>query len=188
MSNTTQSGTPPRLRNYFLARNRHHEWEEVDWLRVSGFGTMTPPRPIVLVNGAFDVLHSGHMKIISAARDKARTLVCALDSDERVRQAKGPGRPIQSWIERATTLGYMPIDCLVEIASDVEMRKLIKFLKPDLRVQGYDYRNVPSKFPEIKKMFVRNSGMRTSEIVKRIIKDYEFTKRSELSGEHQQVS
>ena len=162
---------PPRLRNYFIARNHTRESEEVPWMHVPGLSALTLPRPVVVVNGAFDVLHSGHMRVIFAARERCEggTLVCALDSDERVRSAKGPTRPIQSYIERATTLGYMPLDYIVEITSDADMKILLHALRPDLRVQGYDYHTRPSKFPNIRKMYVRSSGMRTSTIEHRIL-------------------
>jgi bifunctional ADP-heptose synthase (sugar kinase/adenylyltransferase) len=108
------------------------------------------------------------MKVIATARKKAKTLVCAMDSDELVRKQKGLGRPILSWIERAAAMNYMPIDYLVEIESPREFNHLVSVLKPDLRVQGADYVNVPSRHPSVPKLFVRDGGMRTSEIIRRI--------------------
>ncbi len=154
------------LRNWHWAVNR--DKTELDWVRASEFEGKELPRPIVLINGAFDLLHSGHMKVISYAREHAATLVCAMDSDRRIRGNKGTGRPILNWIERATTMGYQPIDYLVEIDSDTEMRDLINALRPDLRIQGGDYVGHASKYPWLKKMFVVSGGMRTSEIIRRI--------------------
>ena len=161
---------PARYKNYIIARTRNAEAEEVPWVSVPGLTSLTLPRPIVLVNGAFDLLHAGHMKLIFTARRHADggSLVCALDSDERVAKAKGVGRPIFTYLERAAALGYMPIDYLVEITSDNDIKKLVQILKPDLRVQGSDYIDVPSKFPNINKVFVRSKGMRTSVIIERI--------------------
>lgn len=150
---------------YFWTRQRNPA--ELEWVRASSFEGHSLPRPIVLVNGCFDLLHSSHMKLLFAAREKGETLVCAMDSDRRVRAAKGPHRPVLNWIERATALGYMPIDYLVEIDSDAEMRDLINSLRPDLRVQGSDYIGAASKYPWLRKMFVQSGRINTSEIVRR---------------------
>jgi bifunctional ADP-heptose synthase (sugar kinase/adenylyltransferase) len=157
----------PRLRNASFARNRVPDEHELPWLRIGGIDRFAWPRPLVLVNGGFDLLHSSHAKLIFVARDHAATLVCALDSDERVRAAKGNARPIQTFIERATMLGFMPIDALVEVASDADMRKLVGLLKPDLRVLGAEYRDKPTKFPNIPRLFVK-SATHTSDIIERI--------------------
>lgn len=153
-----------RIHNYYIAHENNPE--EVEWMRPKEFKGLELPRPVVLVNGAFDILHSGHMKILFRARERALTLVVAMDSDARVAR-KGPGRPIQSFIERATTMNYMPVDYLVEIDSDRDMVDLVGSLRPDLRVQGYDYKGKDSKFPEIPKCFVKNGSMRTSKIIER---------------------
>jgi len=113
------------------------------------------------------------MRIIFEARRKAETLVCALDGDEKILGEKGEGRPIFSFVERATALQYMPIDYLVEVGSADEFRRLIKLLQPDLRVQGYDYANKPGRFPHIPRVFVRDQGIRTSEIIKRCQEAYD---------------
>src|SRR5579864_2512667 len=119
--------------NYYLYRER--TYEDVPWVRPGDFILGTLKSPIVLINGAFDILHAPHMRLIFAARHKAGTLVCALDSDEKIRQEKGPGRPILTFVERAASLNYMPIDIIVEINSRKDMDQLITTLKPDLRVQ-----------------------------------------------------
>jgi cytidyltransferase-like protein len=158
--------TPPRLRNAFLARNRVPNDQELPWMRVPGLAKLELPHPVVLINGCYDLLHAGHAKLIFAARDKAATLVCGLDGDKRVGEKKGIGRPIQSWIERATMLGFFPLDYLVEIESDNEMRRLVEAIKPDLRVLGIEYKDTPTKFPAVPRMFV-TSAVHTSEIIKR---------------------
>lgn len=143
---------------------------EVPWIRVKQIIVMEDlPRPIVVVNGAFDVLHSGHMRILYQARRRAGTLIVAMDSDERCSR-KGPGRPIQTWVERATTMNFMPVDWLVEIVSDSEFRQLLYGLKVDARVQGCDYKGQPTRYPDIPKWFVRGTGMRTSKIIERASK------------------
>lgn len=165
---------PDRLTNFTYISER----DELPWLRPEDFRDLDLPRPVVLINGAFDLLHSGHWKIISRARRKAGTLVCALDSDARVFR-KDPRRPIQTYIERATMLGYTPVDYLVEIDSDRDFRTLVYALKPDLRVQGPEYRKVDSKYPWIPKAYVSGIGrtgtrigMSTTKIISRITERY----------------
>ena len=136
-------------------------------MRIEDFAKLKLKKPVVLLNGCFDLLHSGHMKTIFHARKHAKTLVCALDSDAKVAASK-PGRPILSWIERATSLGYMPIDYLVEINGNEEFCRLVELVQPDLRVLGAEYREAPSRIPDIPALFVHDSGIRTSEIIRRI--------------------
>ena len=165
---------PDRLTNFTYISER----DELPWLRPEDFKELDLPRPIVLINGAFDILHSGHWKIITRARRKAATLVCALDSDSRVSR-KDPRRPIQTYIERATMLGYTPVDYLVEIDSDRDMYTLVCTLKPDLRCQGPEYRRADSKYPWIPKAFVSGLGrtgarigQSTSKLIDRIVERY----------------
>lgn len=161
--------TAPRHANYETYRRRQALGDELPWVRPSELARRQLPRPVVLVNGAFDLLHSNHMRVLFAARAKARggTVICAMDSDERVRQAKGPGRPILSWVERATMMQYMPVDFLVEIDSEADFKALVRAVKPDFRVQGAEYRGRTSRFPSLRKIFVANRGVHTSELIKR---------------------
>lgn len=172
MATKSKTPLPPvahrGLRNWYWAINR--DPADLDWVRADSFSGDSLPRPVVLVNGVFDILHAGHFKILSFARERAGTrgtVVCAMDSDRRVRESKGADRPILNWIERATALGYTPIDSLVEIDSDEEMLRLVRGLRPDLRVQGGDYVDAATRFPWLRKMFVQTGGMRTSEIIRR---------------------
>ena len=166
--------TPMRAKSYIFVRDRKED--AVERARAETFDAEGLPRPLILLNGCFDILHSGHMKLLFQARDRCKTLVVAMDSDRRVREAKGPGRPVMGWIERATALGYFPIDYLVEIDSDLEMRDFVNRIKPDARLQGSEYVGEASRYPWLKKIFVRSEGMRTSYIIDRIEKAYEARK------------
>lgn len=160
-----------RQRNFKAFQHRQSTIDEVTWLRPTDFALLKLPRPIVLINGAFDLLHRSHMRLIFAAAEKAEggTLVCALDSDRKIREEKGLGRPILDWVERATTLNFMPINALTEIDSDEDMKTLVAGLRPDLRVLGMEYRAKPSRF-NVKTMLVRAGNIHTSELVKRAAK------------------
>jgi cytidyltransferase-like protein len=145
--------------------------EEVPWMRVEDFHGLDLPRPIVVVNGVFDILHSSHMRLIFEARKKAKTLICAMDSDAHVVAQKGKERPIQTWAERAVALGYMPIDYLVEFQSESDLQNLITQVKADLRVTGVDH--IHDVDPSgVKRMFIRDGQMRTSVVIERILRRY----------------
>jgi D-beta-D-heptose 7-phosphate kinase/D-beta-D-heptose 1-phosphate adenosyltransferase len=166
---------PSRIQNYYIARERDEQ--ELPWVRPGDFAPTSSSypasklaRPVVVVNGAFDLLHAGHMKVIFAARKRAGTVIVAMDSDERVAR-KGTGRPILRFPERARALEFMPVDYIVEIENDKDMARLLTATKCDLRVQGFEYRGHPTKFPDIPKCFVRVGAMSTSKIVDRIRKN-----------------
>lgn len=137
------------------------------WVKVEDFAKLKLKRPVVLVNGTFDVAHSGHFKIFHHAHKHGKTVVAAMDSDSLVAQKK-PGRPIQTWVERAVAFRFMPIDYLVEICSDLDFIRLVELLKPDLRVRGAEYRDKPSRIPEVPTLFVHDYGQRTSKLIERI--------------------
>jgi len=109
------------------------------------------------------------MRLIFAARAKAATLVCALDTDEKVAREKGEARPILNFIERASTLNYMPLDIIIPVDNKRDMNTLMAALQPDLRVQGGDYIDIESRYPDVPKMLVRSGTIHTSEIVRRIL-------------------
>lgn len=158
-----------RYKNYTLSRACYDE--ELEWKRVEDFIGHDLPRPIVLINGAFDLLHASHMRVIFTARKKAGprgTVVCAMDSDQAIKKVKGQNRPVMSWIERATAMSFMPVDLLCEINSATEFNHLVKALNPDLRVQGGDWMGKPSRHPSIPKLFVRETELHTTAIIQRI--------------------
>src|ERR1700752_1296354 len=62
---------------------------------------------IVLTNGVFDLLHTGHLSYLQEARARGDALFIALNSDASVKALKGPLRPIQSQGERAYALGCL---------------------------------------------------------------------------------
>jgi len=159
-----------RFRAYYFHRERQQD--EVEWLRPQALASLTLRSPVVLINGAFDILHAPHMRMIFAARHKAGTLICALDSDERVRKAKGPERPILSFIERATCLNFMPVDYIIEIKSEADMNRLVEIVKPDLHVQGAEYREQTSRF-KIPKMLIREGMVHTTQLIDRIRNRYD---------------
>ena len=65
-------------------------------------------RPVVFTNGVFDVLHPGHVVYLACARELGATLLVALNTDGSARQlGKGPGRPLNSELDRATVIAAL---------------------------------------------------------------------------------
>jgi len=90
---------------------------------------------IVLCNGCFDVIHSGHLAHLLEARFFGDRLVVALTIDEKVN--KGPNRPIHSWADRAFLLrGF---DCVDEVIPTASAVSAIRHVKPAYFVKGIDY-------------------------------------------------
>jgi D-beta-D-heptose 7-phosphate kinase/D-beta-D-heptose 1-phosphate adenosyltransferase len=87
----------------------------------------------------FDLLHPGHIDILTAARESADALVVGINSDDSVRRLKGPTRPMRSDAERAYMLGALECVDLVVIFPDDTPLNLVSHLRPDVIVKGGDY-------------------------------------------------
>jgi cytidyltransferase-like protein len=64
---------------------------------------------LVVVTGAFDLLHIGHLRFLQAARQLGDQLLVGVESDERVRRWKGPDRPIQTEEDRCELLAALRV-------------------------------------------------------------------------------
>jgi D-beta-D-heptose 7-phosphate kinase/D-beta-D-heptose 1-phosphate adenosyltransferase len=95
---------------------------------------------IGFTNGCFDLLHPGHVSLLSQARAQCDRLVVGLNSDASVARLKGPSRPVQSEAARAVVLASLAsVDLVVAFEEDTPV-KLIEAIRPDLLVKGADYR------------------------------------------------
>jgi D-glycero-beta-D-manno-heptose 1-phosphate adenylyltransferase len=94
---------------------------------------------IILTNGCFDLLHVGHVRYLSAAKQLGDILVVGLNSDASVRQLKGADRPINSEADRAEILAALTVVDHVVIFAEMRVSRLITILRPDLYVKGGDY-------------------------------------------------
>ena len=94
---------------------------------------------LVFTNGCFDILHVGHIRYLTAAKQLGDILVVGLNSDDSVRQLKGPDRPINSEADRAEILAALAVVDHVVIFQELRVTRLVTLLKPDLYVKGGDY-------------------------------------------------
>ena len=96
-------------------------------------------RRVVFTNGVFDLLHPGHIRYLSAARQRGDALVVGINSDRSVRVTKGSGRPIVPEDERAEIVGALAAVDAVVIFDEETPRELIATLQPDVLVKGADW-------------------------------------------------
>jgi D-beta-D-heptose 7-phosphate kinase/D-beta-D-heptose 1-phosphate adenosyltransferase len=94
---------------------------------------------IGFTNGCFDILHPGHVKLLTAARGACDRLIVGLNTDASVKRLKGEDRPVQNERARAEVLAALEaVDLVVLFAEDTPMR-LITRIKPSVLVKGGDY-------------------------------------------------
>jgi D-glycero-beta-D-manno-heptose 1-phosphate adenylyltransferase len=94
---------------------------------------------VVFTNGVFDLLHPGHVRYLAAARAEGDRLVVAVNTDETVRAAKGPDRPVHPAQERAELLAALKVVDLVTIFNEPTPAELIAAIQPDVLVKGADW-------------------------------------------------
>ncbi len=94
---------------------------------------------IVMTNGCFDILHSGHVIYLEKAKELGQRLIIAVNDDESVRRLKGSKRPINKVQERMLVLAALDsVDWVVPFSQDTPER-LIKLVSPDVLAKGGDY-------------------------------------------------
>ena len=97
-------------------------------------------RKIGFTNGCFDLVHPGHIALLTQARAHCDRLVVGLNADASVRRLKGDGRPVQDEMARAIVLASLAAVDLVVMFGEDTPDNLIRQLRPDLLVKGADYK------------------------------------------------
>lgn len=102
----------------------------IRWERIQG-------KRIVLVTGCFDLLHREHLNFLKKARKEGNLLVVGLESDRRIKQMKGEGRPVNPWQLRAKNLLRLPeVDFVIKLPDDFGRRtvrlKTLRLIKPHI--------------------------------------------------------
>ena len=126
---------------------------------------------IIFVNGAFDILHTGHIDLLNYAKSLGDHLIVAIDSDERVSSMKGPSRPVNNEKERKYMLENLkPVDQVFVFDSSEELEKLVSVVKPAIMVVGSDWKGkkvIGSQHAGSLKFFDRIEGYSSTEIIER---------------------
>ena len=94
---------------------------------------------LVLTNGCFDLLHTGHVRYLEEARRCGDALLVAVNSDDSVRELKGPSRPVNSELDRAEVLAALRCIDHVTIFTGKRVTEVIRLLKPAVYAKGGDY-------------------------------------------------
>ena len=126
----------------------------------------------VWTNGTFDVLHMGHIELFRKARKLAGPggrVIVGTDSDQRVRELKGPTRPINNIYDRVDFLNAIKyIDGVVVFSSADELEARIKQFSPDILLVGNDYVDKPVVGSQYAKKVVfipRYGGLSSTKII-----------------------
>ena len=97
-------------------------------------------RPLVFTNGVFDLLHSGHVVYLTAARALGAALLVGVNTDSSARQlAKGPGRPLNSERDRALVVAGLQSVSYVTLFDEPDPCALLRHCRPEVYVKGGDY-------------------------------------------------
>ena len=127
----------------------------------------------VFVNGTFDVLHLGHLELLNYAKSLGDKLFVAIDSDNRVKQLKGPTRPVYDAFQRKTMLlNLKAVDEVEVFSSNEELELWIKQIKPSIMVVGSDWRNktvIGSQYAKRLEFFERIDDYSSTKTISNII-------------------
>ena len=97
-------------------------------------------RAVVFTNGVFDILHPGHVRYLTAARQQGDVLIVGINADASVRRlAKGPDRPLNPEDERAEVLAALAVVDAVVIFDEDTPLEIVTAIQPDVLVKGADW-------------------------------------------------
>lgn len=98
------------------------------------------PKPVVLTNGVFDILHRGHVTYLAQARALGASLVVAVNTDASVKRlGKGDDRPVNSCDDRMAVLAALESVSLVVSFDEDTALEVVNLMRPDIYVKGGDY-------------------------------------------------
>lgn len=154
-----------KVLDYERARQRAEE------LRACG-------RKVATVNGAFDLLHAGHLAILEEAKAQGDVLFVGINSDASIRQYKGPQHPVVPQAERMAMIAALAsVDYVVLIDAPEAGAATIELIRPDVHVNGSEY-GPPEQwveYPVMEKYGVRGHacsrrpGFSTTDLLERIL-------------------
>jgi D-glycero-beta-D-manno-heptose 1-phosphate adenylyltransferase len=105
------------------------------------------PKPVVLTNGVFDILHRGHVTYLAQARELGGSLVVAVNTDASVKRlGKGDDRPLNTMFDRMAVLAALEAVSLVVPFDEDTALETVEEARPDIYAKGGDY--VMNEIPE----------------------------------------
>jgi rfaE bifunctional protein nucleotidyltransferase chain/domain len=127
-----------------------------DLLMLAVADLRTAERRIVFANGAFDLIHVGHVRYLQGARAEGDALIVGVNSDPSIRKYKGPHRPLQPLMERMEIVAAFEGVDIVTPFDEPTCDLLLELIRPDVHAKGPDY--TPENLPEaetLKKLGIR---------------------------------
>ena len=116
------------ITDWDIANNQIDHWKEAG-------------STIVFTNGCFDIIHPGHIHLLTSASSKGDVLVVGLNSDQSIKNFKSKNRPICPQYDRAFVVGALSCVDFIIIFDEDTPEELIKKIEPDVLVKGSDYNN-----------------------------------------------
>ena len=110
-----------------------------DSLAAFAAGKRDAGRRIILTNGCYDLLHPGHLAVLSAAAEMGDTLIVGVNNDQGVRRLKGDGRPVMALADRLAILCAVRWVDAVTAFEGATADRLIEEVRPACYVKGGDY-------------------------------------------------
>ena len=127
----------------------------------------------VFVNGTFDLLHRAHLEMLNYAKSFGDYLVVAIDTDARVKEKKGPTRPIYNQDDRVFFLKNLKsVDQVETFSSDQELENLVEKFSPDVMMVGSDWKGktiIGSQYAKQLIFFDRIENYATTNTIKSIV-------------------
>jgi D-beta-D-heptose 7-phosphate kinase/D-beta-D-heptose 1-phosphate adenosyltransferase len=90
-------------------------------------------------NGCFDLIHAGHVSLLTQAKENCDRLIVGLNTDGSVRRLKGDGRPVNNETARAVVLASLGAVDAVVLFPEETPKRLIEAIRPDVLIKGADY-------------------------------------------------
>jgi len=135
---------------------------------------------IILVGGCFDVIHPGHLRFLEKAKRAGDILIVALEPDEKVRELKGEGRPVNNQKKRANELAkFSSVDMVLllpYLKNDKDYFYLVESIKPNIIATTEDDPKI-----ELKKKQAEAGGGKIEIVIPRL-KEYSTSKLVKTSN------
>ncbi len=126
----------------------------------------------VFVNGTFDILHPGHVQLFKVARSLGEKVIVATDTDEKISEDKGGGKPVHSAEYRVAMLEAIKyIDTVLTFDTRQELEDLVEMYSPDILLLGDDWRDgevVGAEFAKEVRFLPRVGGYASSSTISKI--------------------
>jgi len=136
-------------------------------------------KKIVTINGSYDILHIGHIRMLEEAKKQGDVLIVGVNSDNSVKQYKGKDRPINPEESRAGLIAALEVVDYVTIFNEPDPRALLEAIKPDVHVNGPEWGGQHCIEAEVVKknggrlhIVNRVGNYSTTNIIKKILKAY----------------